>query len=85
MPISGCPATEPEDDKIFLEANESLLAAKSYLLFTVDQNGGHSFYTDMRKLNSLELKGLLSVASEQLAELDYMNRECDNEDDEDED
>ncbi len=77
--ITGCPAPEIEDDKIFLEANERLLSAKSYLLFTVDENGGHSFHVDMRKLNSLELKGLLSIASEQIAELDYLNKESDEE------
>lgn len=77
MPVTGCAATEIEDDSVFLEANEKLLAAKSYLLFTVDENGGHSFFFDMRKLNSLELKGLLSVVSEHIAELDYMDRESD--------
>jgi hypothetical protein len=74
----------PKNDKLFLDANEKLCAAKSYLLFTADSSSSHSFYCDLSKLNMLELKGFLKVASERISELEYINREPDIEDEDDE-
>jgi hypothetical protein len=79
--MTGCPIPEPDDDSVFLGANEKLLAAKAYLLFTVNENG-YSSFVDMRNLNDLELRGFIKIAMDKLNELDYLNSEENEEDSE---
>jgi hypothetical protein len=68
-----------DDDSVFLSANENLLAAKAYILFSCDQKGEWACNCDLRKLNSMELNGMIKVASEQLAMMDVELR-CGNQD-----
>ena len=80
--------SKPDLDKQGLAANESLLASRAYILFTMnDAEGNLSFIFDASKANDLETIGMLNIALETLAKtkakLEYVNSFDDDDEDED--
>lgn len=59
---------KPNPDKYDLEANEKLMAAKAYILFTVENKKAiPTFHYDPEKLSDIELLGFLTIAINQLS------------------
>lgn len=81
-PIKGSP------DKHDLIANEKLLKARGYVLFTIDDTEGNmAFNLDLTKVNDLESIGMLTIAIDALekvkARIENANSMGDDDDDDD--
>jgi hypothetical protein len=77
---------ETEAEKAVCFANEKLLAARSYILFTVEgKDGNTTFNFDPHKLNDIEMLGFLTIAINTLEHIKHhveidtdLSNDCDD-------